>query len=41
LPAASPAQSYDHKVGGTTSIKPHEQQAQLSSVRVAIAIARG
>jgi hypothetical protein len=31
LPAASPAESYDREVGGTTTIQPHEQQAQLGS----------
>jgi hypothetical protein len=33
LPATAPAQRYDQKVGGTTAIKPHEQQAQLGSGR--------
>lgn len=28
-----PGQSYDQSVGGTTSIKPHEQQADLGSGR--------
>jgi hypothetical protein len=28
-----PGESYDQEVGGTTSVRPHEQQAQLGSDR--------